>query len=208
MARAFDRRCFGRTARLIVPRLRALQRDPVRNSRVGRVPGVVGVGDSKVLHRPHTLAPVEEGVEQGLLRAVNNIAKDVGWLTSSASDQGVEGSVRRLDEHDSCVEPLTTEPMLGGESFEAEQAVGRPEQHGVSGDVQQLLVLHELPQPQLRGLVAPSRVLVGVVRPAPRMPPPPELLHLVYHHHLEPSFTKQLVPRSWNSGGDQDQQLP
>ena len=61
--RALDRerqRGTDHAARLVIPRLGALQRDPVRNGRTGRVLWVVGMSDVKALHR---LATVEVGVE-------------------------------------------------------------------------------------------------------------------------------------------------
>ena len=48
-------------------------------------------------------------------------------LTGAASDQGVEGLLRRLKEHNPCVKPRATEPTLGGKPSKAEQFVGRSE---------------------------------------------------------------------------------
>eukprot|EP00964_Phaeocystis_antarctica_P089855 scaffold57411_cov65-Phaeocystis_antarctica.AAC.1 len=82
--RALDRerqRGTNHTARLVIPRLWALQRDPVRNGRTGHMLWVVGMGDVEMLHRSPRLAPVEVGVQQCLLRAVDHVAEDIGRLT-------------------------------------------------------------------------------------------------------------------------------
>lgn len=78
-SRALDRerqRGTDHAARLVVPRLGALQSDPVRNGRTGRMLWGVGMGDVKILH-----APVEVGIEESLLRAVHYVAEDAGRLT-------------------------------------------------------------------------------------------------------------------------------
>jgi hypothetical protein len=119
---AFGRERDGqRAAGFIVPRLGALQRDPVNNGR--RPFSVMRVDDIEELHRSAGVAAVKVGVEQGLLRAVHHVAKDLGRPVGSSSHQVSEDMLGRPDEHDSRVEPRTSEPSLRCKPAQAEQAV-------------------------------------------------------------------------------------
>ena len=74
----------------MIPRLGALQSDPVHNDLDRRCTGIVGVDDIKELHCATRVAPIKVRIEQALFGAVHDVTKYSGRGTSSSSDQGCE----------------------------------------------------------------------------------------------------------------------
>merc|ERR1719331_3198673 len=131
------------------PRLGADVRDPVHGEgRGGRLPvrQDVGAPDGELGHLAAGLAVVV-GVEQALLRAVDDVAEEAGVRRGAEGEELGEGLLARREQHDARVEVRVVQRLLGGEAAHAlEGGVDGAGQHRVRVKVHDALVLGYLPQ--------------------------------------------------------------
>ena len=188
------------------PRLGAHVRDPVHCPRRGRARPVclhIRAADRQLGHLAARRAVVVR-VEQSLLGAVDQVAEDSRVLHAAELKQLVEGRLRGGEEQHTRVEVRVVLGSLGSEGADRrEDRVDRAGEDRVRVEVEDALVLRELPQAQLGRHVPPALALVGSETRALLRLAPPELGQLGHLDYRPAGDGERVAPFPRDGSGDE-----